>query len=304
MEDDAKTLVSATIQALLAVALIAALYYVSLYVSMQDSLVQVSFNSRSRVQVAPGIVDTEVILGTDKRLTASERHVEHLPQSRHQRGGVQFSYTFWMKCPDVTEGAFRRVLLLRGDPTPVQFTSEGGSFSLPLAFCPMVIVTRNAAMDVTLSVHVNTDTEVNFSCVHHVPNGSSPVNFSQDNLVTVSVADAFAYGSDSETSTSCSVWLNQVEYSTVAPRSYGGVRTNVGNLYILPVAKMDNVDNEPGVKVAVRNLEYTNYVLGAQEIYDKIARESNESSPQYQLRNTKSSGSQAFYDISMAHLSV
>lgn len=304
--DKAKDLVSMAIQAIVAIALIVAMYYVSLYASMQDSLVQVTYGSKDRVRVAPGEVTSETILGTDKRLTLSGRPLEHLSQSKHQAGGIQFSYSFWMQLPEPGMGPLRRVLLLRGDPQTATFSSDGSNnFSMPVAFCPLVLVTRNADHDVTISVHVNTDKELNFSSVHRVPNGKSPVNFAKYNLVTVTVIDAFGFGSPTETSLSCSVWLNQVEYKTVGPTAMGGLKLNSGNLYILPSQTMGLIANGTGAaaNVKVKNVDYCNYVMSSDQIYDKIYKESEDNAKPYRMRNT-TSGTQAWNDISMAHLSV
>lgn len=303
--DKAKDLASMAIQAIVAIALIVAMYYVSLYASMQDSLVQVTYGVKDRVRVAPGEIPQDTVIGTDKRLTLSGRNLEHLSQSKHQRGGIQFSYSFWMQLPDPSQGALRRVLLLRGDPQTTAFSSDGATFNMPVAFCPLVLVTRDTNNDVTISVHVNTDKELNFSSVHSVPNGGSPVNFSKYNLVTVTVIDAFGFGSPTETSLSCSVWLNQVEYKTVGPTSMGGLKLNSGNLYILPSSNLGLISNMDGAaaSVKVKNVDYCNYVMSSEQIYDKIYKESDESAKPYRMRNT-TSGTQAWNDISMAHLSV
>ena len=300
--DKAKDLASMAIQAVVAIALIVAMYYVSLYASMQDNLVQVTYGSKDRVRVAPGEITHETILGTDKRLTLSGRPLEHLSQSKNRPGGIQFSYSFWMQLPEPSAGPFRRVVLLRGDPQTAKFSSDGGEFQLPVAFCPLVLVTRNADHDVTISVHVNTDKELNFSSVHSVPNGASPVNFAKYNLVTITVIDAFGFGSPTETSLSCSVWLNQVEYKTVGPTSMGGLKLNSGNLYVLPSQTMGLISNG-SANVKVKNVDYCNYVMSSDQIYDKIYKESEENAKPYRMRNT-TSGTQAWNDISMAHLSV
>jgi hypothetical protein len=320
---DSRNLVNWSVQAILAIGLVVAVYYVSTYATMYDDLVRATDSAKVKGGVVKGIVINNTIITTDSRLTSTGRTIVPLPQSKHQSGGVQFSYSFWIKIPPMPEGgvdaSFKRVVLLRGDPTTVPFVNVGGaseSYELPVAFCPMVIVSRTKRVsdgktvpgkyDVVVSCHVNTYNDRNVSVSHTILDGESPINVTEYNLITVTVQDAFGYGSPIESSMACSVWINQVESRTTASVSKAGVRLNSGNLYLMPTSTMGAINNGKGNSkddLVMKNVMYANYALSADEIYEKIRLEANTDAVPYRLQEN-TSNTQAYWDLSMNNLSV
>lgn len=315
---DSRNLVNWSVQAILAIGLVVAVYYISTLATMHDDLVRATESSKVKGAVVKGVVVKNTIITTDSRLKATGRTVVPLPPSKHQNGGVQFSYSFWIKIPKMVAGTdptFKSVVLLRGDPTTVPFVNikDQSTYSLPVAFCPMVIVARtqrreNGAKvegkyDVVISCHVNTYNDRNVSVSHKILDGESPINVTEYNLITVTVQDAFGYGSSIESSVSCSVWVNQVESRMTAPTGKAGVRLNSGNLYLLPSDNFGAINNNSNVDLAMKEVLYANYALTADEIYDKIKLEANKTAVPYKLQEN-TSNTQAYWDLSMNNLSV
>lgn len=314
---ESRNLVNWSVQAILAIGMMVVVYYLSTLVTMHDDLVRATDSTKVKGSVVKGVVVKNTVLTTDSRLKATGRTVVPLPPSKHQNGGVQFSYSFWIKLPPITDAlkTFKRVVLLRGDPSTVQFVNvkDNSTAALPVAFCPMVIVSRvqrkidgrlvAGKYDVVISCHVNTYNDRNVSVSHTILDGESPVNVTQYNLVTVTVQDAFGYGSSIESSVACSVWLNQVESRMTAPVSKAGVRLNSGNLYLLPSDTFGVINNNSSVDISMKEVLYANYALTADEIYEKIKLEANKESVPYKLKEN-SSNTQAYWDLSMSNLSV
>jgi hypothetical protein len=297
-------LISAIIQAVLAAAVLATVYYFALAAAMQDSLVVTSTRPKSMIEVAAGKVPLNTSFVTDKRLTMSGREIIDLPRSMNTKGGAQFSYSFWIKLPEYSRGDFKRVVLYRGDKTTAEFTDPAGgkSMQLPMTFCPLVIVKRHGK-DTYVSCHVNAQRDKNFSCTAKSVSGETPVNWTKWNLVTVSVSDVNLYGAANEGAVSCSVWLNQVENKQVGDVKIGGLLENSGDLHILPTDKFGDVSCHGQADIEVRDITYANYAMSSSDIYTKIANEADRTVIPYKMHRTESN-SQAFWDLSMQHLSV
>lgn len=320
---DSRNLVNWSVQAILAIGLVVAVYYLSTFATMHDDLVRATDSAKVKGAVVRGVVVNDTVLTTDSRLTSTGRTVVPLPPSKHQNGGVQFSYSFWIKIPPMassTDPSFKRVVLLRGDPTTVPFVNVKSSTHetsyLPVAFCPMVIVARTqrevngkkvlGKYDVVISCHVNTYNDRNVSVSHTILDGESPINVTEFNLITVTVQDAFGYGSSIESSVACSVWVNQVESRMTAPVKKAGVRLNSGNLYLMPTDPMGAINNGKGssnVDLTMKEVLYANYAMTADEIYEKIRLEANKTAIPYKLQEN-TSNTQAYWDLSMNNLSV
>lgn len=297
-------LISAIIQAVLAAAVLATVYYFALAAAMQDSLVVTSTRPKAMIEVAAGKVPLNTSFVTDKRLTMSGREIVDLPRSMNTKGGAQYSYSFWIKMPEYSRGDFKRVVLYRGDKTTVEFTDPTGgkNMKLPMTFGPMVIVKRRGN-DTYVSCHVNTQLDKNFSCTIKSISGETPVNWTKWNLLTVSVSDVNLYGAANEGAVSCSVWMNQVENKNIGDKGTGGLLENSGDLHILPTDKFDDVKCHGQVDLEVRDITYANYAMTAADIYNKIANEADRTVIPYKMHRTDSN-SQAFWDLSMQHLSV
>jgi hypothetical protein len=296
--------ISAIIQTVLAAGVLAAIYYFSLATAMQDSLVVTATRPKSMIEVAAGKVPLNTSFVTDKRLTMSGREIVDLPRSMNTKGGAQYSYSFWIKLPEYSRGDFKRVVLYRGDKTTVDFTDPAGgkSVQLPMTFSPMVIVSRRGT-DTYVSCHVNTQQDKNFSCTAKSVSGETPVNWTKWNLLTVSVSDVHLYGAATEGAVSCSVWVNQVEQKQVGDVKIGGLLENSGDLHILPTDNFGDVACHGQADLEVRDITYANYAMTAQDVYAKIANEADRTVIPYKMHRTESN-SQAFWDLSMQHLSV
>ena len=315
---DSQNLVNWSVQAILAIGLLVAVYYISTLATMHDDLVRATDTAKVKGAVVMGVVVKNTVITTDARLKNTGRTMVPLPASKHQNGGVQFSYSFWIKIPKMTAGTdptFKRVVLLRGDPTTVPFVNikDQSTYSLPVAFCPMVIVARSqrrvngrkvpGKYDVVFSCHINTYNDRNVSVSHKILDGESPINVTEYNLVTVTVQDAYGYGASIESSVACSVWLNQVESRMTASVSKAGVRLNSGNLYLLPTGNFGAINNNSDIDIAMKEVLYANYALSADEIYEKIRLEANQTAVPYKLQ-ANSSNTHAYWDLSMNNLSV
>jgi len=299
MQENAGSLI---IQVVLGAGVLAVVYYIALATAMQDSLVQVSAPPASMVTVAAGVIPNDTSFIGDSRLNMTGRHEVDLPRSMNLKGGAEFSYSFWIKLPDYTLGDFKGVVLYRGDKTTAPFVDpvSGVSLKLPLAFCPMVIVARSGTTT-TVSCHVNTMAEKNFSATVQSEAGDV-VNWTKWNLITVACADAFPFDSPTAGATSCSVWVNQVETRVMADVSLGSLRENSGELHLLPSDAFGDVACFGSAPVSMRDVAYANHAMSSAEIYAKIAKEAG--SPAVPYKRSQVDSPQAFWDISMKHVSV
>ena len=128
------------------------------------------------------------------------------------------------------------------------------------------------------------------------------VNWTKWNLITVSCADAFPFDSPAAGATSCSVWINQVETRTMADVSLGSLRENSGELHLLPSDDFGAVACVGSAPVSMRDVTYANHAMTSSEIYAKIAKEAG--SPAVPYKRSQVDSPQAFWDISMKHVSV
>ena len=288
------------VQFVLASAVLTAVYYFSLATAMQDALVQTAGRTRATVEVMNGKAPNDLIIVTDQRFMIGGGDIVDLPRSFNAMGGAQFSYSFWVQIvPEA--GDFTTVALLRGDVTTVPYQNAGATVSLPFTFSPMVVVSRRGD-DTRVSCHVNAVNERNVTSMATYTQGGSPVNWTKWNLITVSVTDASLYGSNTPDALSCSVWVNQVESRTVAPAAAGGLVENSGNLFVLPTAPLGEIRNKVG-QVLVRDLTYTNFAMSSRDVYAKIVKEADKPVvPYVTVRDSKTT--QAFFDLSMQHMSV
>jgi len=296
---------SAVIQLVLGAGVLIAIYYLALATAMQDGLVVTAVRPKAIVTVADGKVPNDTSFVTDRRLLMSGRTIVDLPRSMNTRGGAQYSYSFWIKLPEYSRGDFKRVVLLRGDKTLAPFvdTAAGGkTLQLPLAFSPMVIVARTGR-ETRVSCHVNTQKDKNFSATARSVAGETPVNWTKWNLITVSVSDAALYGAATDGAVSTSVWINQVENKQVGAAKIGGVLENSGDLHVLPTGRFGDVACSGAVELDVRDVVYANYAMTSVDIYAKIAAEADRTVMPYRMHRTDTN-SQAFWDLSMQHLSV
>jgi hypothetical protein len=312
-------LASGLVQVVLGIMVLAVVYYFALATAMQDQLVQTNAAPKSITPIVDGKAPLNLSFVTDKRLTMSGRDIVHIPRSQNAGGGAQFSYSFWVKLPP--SGDVKRVVLYRGDKTVAKFTNVDNSreMSFPMTYCPMVVVSRKSG-DVKVSCHVNATKDRNFSCVAMSKSGDT-VNWSMWNLITVSVEDTSLYGAPTPGALSCTVWVNQVptkrsgtggHTATVQSDSavrtgglsaaaIGGVLENSGDLYVLPTDAFGHMQCH-GV-VDLRDLVYANYAMKTSEIRNKLAGEADKTVATYKIHRTDTS-SQAFWDMSMKHLSV
>lgn len=212
------------------------------------------------------------------------RPYRELVPSMNRVGGAQFTYAFWMK---VTPGEYERTILLRGDPTRVDFTPraspQGATVSHPAAFCPMIRVKVRKNGDVQIVAHANTSSELNVKTVRSVDNGS-PFDMTRYQLVCVSFEDGRIY--DAVDGTSCTVWVNQT--STRKHSRAATLRENRGDLYVFPrlagggggaagPLRLPADSAYDAGKVTIRNLSYHNYSFSADDVNAKLKGEADAS---------------------------
>jgi hypothetical protein len=277
-----------------ALALVLAMYMISLAALRRDQMVEVSQPPK---QTQALVIVGDVLTSASEGLVFVTSEAAHrfnlaapyrpLSQSMNRTLGAQFTYSFWMK---VEAGEYERTVLLRGDPTRASFAAGGDPSAAatvrhPVAFCPMIRVRVKSSGDVQVIAHVNTSAELNQKLVKTVPNGS-PFDMREYQLVTVSFEDGKAYGAVG--GTSCSVWVNQDTERRQIPGEV--LRENEGNLYVFPVFDKDDeagvrvlpVDSEARAgKVTIRNLSYHNYAFNADDVFNKLRSEANASGRPY-----------------------
>lgn len=296
MQDLAGTL----IQVVLAAAVLAAVYYFSLAAAMSDQLVQTKTKPQASMAVIEGKAPTDISFVTDSRLTMSGRDIVELPRSQNSADGAQFSYSFWVKIP--ASGDLKRILVLRGDKTLAKFSDTNGfSVTTPVTFAPMVLIERKGTT-VAVSCHVNMSKDRNFAAVAIARDGDT-MNWTKWNLITVSVKDTSLYGEPTAGAMSVSVWINQTETAkNNANPNLGGLIENSGDLYILPNGPFGSLQCG-GAEVELRDLTYANFAMSSHDIYNKIALEADRAVVPYRI-NRSDLNSQAFWDLSMQHLST
>jgi hypothetical protein len=295
-------LAGALIQIVLGAAVLAAVYYFSLATAMSDQLVQTKKNPQAMIPVIEGKTPSDISFVTDARLTMSGRDIVELPRSQNSAEGAQFSYSFWIRIPE-SSGDLKRVLLLRGDKTLAKFTddSNGKNVTVPVTFAPLVIIERKGTT-VSVSCHVNMSKDRNFAAVAVAKDGDT-MNWTKWNLITVSVKDTSLYGEPTAGAMAVCVWINQTETAKkIANPNMGGLIENSGDLHVLPNDKFGSLQCG-GNAVELRDMTYANFAMSSHDIYNKIAQEADRAVVPYKI-NRSDVNSQAFWDLSMQHLST
>ena len=110
--------VVAVLQVIVGLAVVMAVYLLSLKLMQQDKLVidvRSMQNSKTETKIIPGFVDSTVIANRSfNTIMPMSDNFVNMPKSFNRQGGAQYSFSFWIFVDD-PEQAVNKTILLRGD---------------------------------------------------------------------------------------------------------------------------------------------------------------------------------------------
>lgn len=270
--------VSVAAQIALGVAVVYAVYRLSLFFLAQDVLVapgdRAFFPAKQRVLVLDGQASAAALSDrTWSTVNPSAHSYAPLRRSLNRRGGAQFTYMFWLYLGDASrENVAGKTLLLRGDPQPYQYSVlRGGSVERTvdadvLVRCPRIRFGRGFD---ELIVEVNTvedpGTAVTFASDESPGDATLRKNLLKLTrgkwvLYTVTIEDRAAVN-DFEDGVLVRLYVNDVLYRS-EPLPGRALRQNNGDLHVLPLLG--------GAKTIrdgrVGDVAYYNYAVPAAEV--------------------------------------
>jgi hypothetical protein len=224
-----------------------------------------------RKPIIKGYVETKGF--TDKQYNTYNifaSNYRKLPVSVNKFGGLQFTYTVWVKFNNVSsENLANKVLFLRGDPRkyPYSVTEYGNSTKSTdyIIKCPLVRFGDDAN---TLIVEFNTTKHISETAViKRIQNADETIRHNVFSLVpgkwmmmTFVFEDDKIYDSP-ENGINFKFYLNEMLYHT--QRFKGALKSNQGDLCILPgPAILDGY---------LSDLTYYNYALNVSDIRRLVA---------------------------------
>lgn len=284
-----------TLQVIIGVLVIVAVYRMSLWILREDQLV-IDERRRKNHKAAVKIVDGYAMssLAANRvwnTMNPSGIGYVDLPRSLNRKGGAQFTYQFWLYLDDTTPGnVANRDILIRGDSRRYNFKRTvtrtrdaamgGGDMRDVQDFNNVFIKAPRIRFGRTFDELV-----IEFNTLHNpdekivveprAAGGNDPtmrrnlLKLGQGRwaLYTVTFEDNVAI-SDFEDGILVRVYFNDTLYHTARIKS--ALRLNNGNLYLLPADS--NNGQEPIKNARIGDLAYYNYAVGAQQTRETYLR--------------------------------
>lgn len=260
-------------QTSLALFIVYATYWMSLWVLKRDKLVlDTKYNtiSNTRTLIVDGYTDAFSLQNTViDTLNPSSVSYANLPRSVNRMGGAQFTYQFWFLLTNTDkENVGSKDILVRGDIMPYRTvtvnnaTNETTTYEGMIIKCPRIRF--NGSFD-DIAVEVNTLEDPipppmlikNRNSDSDATSRRNILKLTKDKwvLYTFIFQDSVQVN-DFENGVAMTFYVNDLLYQTTTMRS--ALKQNNGNLYLFPSGAID------GCKVG--NLAYYNYALSLSEI--------------------------------------
>lgn len=253
------------IQAVAGFLIFIGLNYLATYILTREEVIE-DPNKTVENKIIDGWIETNNFY--NKKFTTYDMfsaNYKKLPPSMNRKGGAQFSYTTWVKFNNLSaENVANKVLFMRGDATKYPYEVKVGTKATSamdhVVKCP--IVKFGDGPD-KLIVEFNTTTDINARAeVSRVPSADETVRHNvfslmpgKWTLLTFVFEDSKRYD-EPEDGVVFTFYVNDVLYHT--QRYAGALRTNVGDVHILPGGKI--------VDGFMSDLTYYNYAMTVTDI--------------------------------------
>lgn len=247
------------------------LYYLSLFVLHQDSLVKdpaVDVSSLTRTMVLSGFIEVPIITDTVyETLDPRAASFVALPRSYNRQGGAQFTYQFWLFLDDVlTTTIANTTILMRGDPVTYSWNDAKGVVQGPAVAITCPSISFGSTFD-EIKINFNTlDTVLNTYTTKALAPPDNPnsrrnllgLMSSKWVLFTVVFEDNVPI-SEFEDGIMLRLYINDVLYDNA---SYPGktLRQNNGQLILFPT--LDGTSGSVN-KARIGDVSYYNYAITA-----------------------------------------